>query len=483
MALNFIGGVRSAFFLGLLAGGPAAIWSSYLVTMVFMFITAAVLAEICSALPLSGSIYIWAAESAGPKYARFFGFLVAWWSCTAWMTFTASNCQTTANYIVSQLAVWDINFPGGVGNDNIHWRAFIWGISELMLLISVAINYLPPRLYSLVFKFSVGIMMLDFFLCLIWLPIGVTKTYGFRTAKDVFTMTYNGTGAPPAWNWILSFLFTAGTLTGFDASGHIAEETKNASVVAAKGILSSAIATGVLGFITTILFLFCTPDLNTVFSLDAPQPFVQIYALALGKKASIFMTIIAVLGLIMNTTVAIVASSRLVFAVARDGVLPLSHWIGSVDAKGQPRNAVTVIYICAAVLLCTIIPSQVAFTSLVSAGGVPTIAAYGLIALLRLTMTPNYFQSSHFKLGKFAKPFYACAAVFNALIFAVDISPFYFPVTADTFNFAVVIFGAITIFALLSWYFIPEDNWPRREQVLKAMGTLDGNEEQQEQNE
>ncbi|KAJ6622560.1 hypothetical protein B0H10DRAFT_1787727, partial [Mycena sp. CBHHK59/15] len=25
-ALNFIGGVRSAFFLGLLAGGPAAIW-------------------------------------------------------------------------------------------------------------------------------------------------------------------------------------------------------------------------------------------------------------------------------------------------------------------------------------------------------------------------------------------------------------------------------------------------------------------------
>jgi len=58
-----------------------------------MVITAAVLAEICSALPLSGSIYIWAAESAGPKYARFFGFIVAWWACTAWMTFTASNCQ------------------------------------------------------------------------------------------------------------------------------------------------------------------------------------------------------------------------------------------------------------------------------------------------------------------------------------------------------------------------------------------------------
>jgi len=71
------------------------------------------------------------------------------------------------------------------------------------------------------------------------------------------------------------------------------------SVVAGRGIITSAIATGVLGFITTILFLFCIPDLNTFFALDAPQPFVQLYALALGKGPSIFMTIIAVIGLIM----------------------------------------------------------------------------------------------------------------------------------------------------------------------------------------
>ena len=168
--------------------------------------TAAVMAEICSALPVSGSIYIWAAESAGPKYARFFGFIVAWWSCTAWMTFTAGNCQvrefplapciitepvwqTTANYLVSQLAVWEIDFPGGITNQNIKWRAFIWAVSEGFLLLAVAINYLPPRLYSAIFKFSIGLMMLDFFLCLIWLPIGVSRTYGFRSAKDVFVMT------------------------------------------------------------------------------------------------------------------------------------------------------------------------------------------------------------------------------------------------------------------------------------------------------
>jgi amino acid transporter len=68
-------------------------------------------------------------------------------------------------------------------------------------------------------------------------------------------------------------------------------------VIAGRGILTSVIATGILGFITAILFLFCTPDLDTIFALGAPQPFVQIYALALGKGGSIVMTIIAVIGL------------------------------------------------------------------------------------------------------------------------------------------------------------------------------------------
>ena len=77
--------------------------------MIFMFITAAVLAEICSALPISGSIYIWAAESAGPKYGRFFGFIVAWWSCTAWMTFAAGNCQVCTAKLLLQ-AVFNHGF-------------------------------------------------------------------------------------------------------------------------------------------------------------------------------------------------------------------------------------------------------------------------------------------------------------------------------------------------------------------------------------
>lgn len=87
------------------------------------------------------------------------------------------------------MTVWEIPFPGGTGNNNIKWRALIWAISEGLLILSVAVNYLPPKMFSGVFKFGIIIMMLDFFLCVIWLPIGVSKTYGFRSAKDVFIMT------------------------------------------------------------------------------------------------------------------------------------------------------------------------------------------------------------------------------------------------------------------------------------------------------
>lgn len=140
--------------------------SSYLITMSFTTITAAVLAEICSVLPVAGSIYIWAAQSAGPKYSRFFGILVAWWACTAWMTFAANNSQVmvpfylfhvlfpgvpsltvnwqaTTDYLISILVVYGVDFPGGINTDNVKWRAVVWILSEGLFVMGIALNYLP----------------------------------------------------------------------------------------------------------------------------------------------------------------------------------------------------------------------------------------------------------------------------------------------------------------------------------------------------
>lgn len=371
-------------------------------TCFFVTLTAAVLAEICSALPAAGSIYFWAAEAGGRRYGRLFGFIVAWWSTTAWTTFIASISQATANFLLSEITVFGLDFSTDV--NDIKFRAVQWIVSEAFLCIGLSMNYLDPKTYKWIFRAATYLILLDFLLNIIWLPIAVSKSYGFHSAEYVFTQTYNETGAPPVWNWMLSYYVTAGILVGFEASGHISEETQNASLTAARGIFWSAVASAAIGFPMVILFLFCLPDLDTLYQQNAPQPFVQIYALTLGQGGHVFMNVVCIVGLIFNITIAGVASSRLIWAVARDGVLPFSGWISKVSDKKEPRNAVIVMHCVAAVLLCTILPSPVAFASLVSAAGVPTITAYALITFGRFFLTPHEFKHAAFSLGKWTRP-------------------------------------------------------------------------------
>lgn len=278
------------------------------------------------------------------------------------------------NYLMSELVVFEIAFPDGIDTDNIKFRAVVWAGAEILLWTAVAINMINPRSFRWVFFITAGIMMADWLLTLIWLPIGVSKTYGFQDSSW-WTTVYNGTGGPDGWNWILAFLFTSGVLTGFDASGHVAEETKNASLTAARGVFWSCVISAVLGTSMVFLFLACSPGFDDLYALAAPQPFVLIYQMALGNGGQVVMTVIAILGLWLNSAVCIIAASRLVFAIARDGVLPGSAWIGRVNDGGQPKNAILFVGIIASLLLCTILPSPVAFTSLVSAGALPTVAA------------------------------------------------------------------------------------------------------------
>lgn len=60
------------------------------------------------------------------------------------------------------------------------------------------------------------------------------------------------------------------------------------------------------------------------------------------------------------------------------------------------------------------------------------------------------------------------------VITQVTIAPFFYPVTASTFNFACTIFGSVSIFAVLSWYFIPAHKWLRQEQIERALHTAEG---------
>ncbi|KAJ6112158.1 hypothetical protein N7523_008219 [Penicillium sp. IBT 18751x] len=463
-ALYCVGGIRVLFYIALSGGGPAAMWSSWVSGSVLSIITAACLAEACSAYPAAGSIYYWAFRSwGGGRVGRFVSFLVAAWTLVAWTAFLASDSFGVANYLISEIVVFnpDTSFP--ITTSDVKARAIAWAFSLVFLGIATSLNFLPSRWYSWVFRAGVIVIIIDMLLNFIWLPIGVSKTYGFQSAEFVFTSTYNGGGTSPGLNWVLSWFLVGSCLVGQDASGHVAEETVSAKKAAAKGVFWATVASALCGFPIIILFLFCMPPIETFYNTSAPQPFINMYAMALGPRAHVVMTIISMIGAILNTSISLVAVSRLVFAVARDGVFPFSDVLSRVSKSKQPHNAVIFISVIAALLLCTQLPSQVAFYSLISTSAAGSIAAYGLVGIGRAFITRKTFRAGFWDMGKFGVVAAVVTFIWNGFIFSVLCAPEYSDSSIDKdsslFNYAIVIMGGVTIIALAEWWRKSSSDW------------------------
>jgi amino acid transporter len=456
-ALFCIGGIRVLFSIALNNGGPAAMWSSWISGSILSIITAATLAEACSAYPAAGSIYYWAFRSwGGGRLGRFVSFLVASWTLVAWTAFLATDSFGVANYLITEVYIFnpDTSFP--INNVDVRARAVAWAFSLIFLAIATSMNFLPPRSYAWVFRAGVVVIAIDMMLNLIWLPIGVSQTYGFQSAEFVFTSTYNGGDTSSGLNWILSWYLVTSCLVGEDASGHVAEETISAKKAAARGVFWATVASAFCGFPIILVFLFCVPPLEIFYDTSAPQPFINMYALALGPRAHVVATVVAMIGAILNTSISLVAVSRLVFAIARDSVFPFSNALCRVSRDKQPHNAVIFIAAIAALLLCTQLPSQVAFASLTSTSAAGSIAAYALVGFGRAFITRETFRPSFFDLGKFGVVFAGVTFIWNGFAFAVLCAPQYGDALIDAdaglFNYAIVVMAGVTVIALEEWW-------------------------------
>lgn len=139
-------------------------------------------------------------------------------------------------------------------------------------------------MHAWVFPAGFIVVVIDILLNRIWLPIGVSKTYGFRPAQYGFTSTYNGGGMAPSLNWILSWYLPARCLVGQHASGHIAEETVTARKSAANEVFWSTVASSLCGLHYHPLPVLHAHDRN-IPRRSVPQPFINMYVMALGSHA------------------------------------------------------------------------------------------------------------------------------------------------------------------------------------------------------
>jgi amino acid transporter len=77
------------------------------------------------------------------------------------------------------------------------------------------------------------------------------------------------------------------TLTGFDASAHLSEETRKASWSAPIGVVSSVGFSSLFGFFVLLSFLFSIQDFKATVGSNYGQPVLQIFVDIFGDDGAV----------------------------------------------------------------------------------------------------------------------------------------------------------------------------------------------------
>ncbi|KAJ3380527.1 hypothetical protein HDU84_005769, partial [Entophlyctis sp. JEL0112] len=329
-----------------------------------------------------------------------------------------------------------------------------FGLATGVLLIATAVNLLEQRRFVYVYYLFALFMIVSIAMNLVWLPIAVASSYGFQDSTFVWTATTNQIdGTSMGYVWMLSFLFPLSTLVGFDASGHVAEETKNASVEAPAGMVKSVLWSAVICFPTIIIWLYCLPDVDDFLgsNFSSNVQIIYMYQQAFGNYGQAAVVGVSTLLWILNSCISLNAASRVIYAIARDGMLPFRSFLVSKSTSNQPYGSIFFTSSCTFVFLLTILPSQYAFASITSASVISNIAAYAFIIGGRITLSKDTFVKGPYHLGRWSIILGYVSVLFSAIMFVTLCLPTDFPVTPTTLNYAPVIFAIWMIICVVYW--------------------------------
>ena len=132
------------------------------------------------------------------------------------------------------------------------------------------------------------------------------------------------------------------TITGYDASAHMSEETRSASRAAAWGLVLSVAVSVVFGFVLLVAVTFAVPDVQGTLDAGA-NAVIYIWTTSLGEGWAEFLLFIAVVAQFFCGTASVTSASRMMFAFSRDGAVPGSRIWRRVARNRVPVNAVIAI--------------------------------------------------------------------------------------------------------------------------------------------
>ncbi len=222
-----------------------------------------------------------------------------------------------------------------------------------------------------------------------------------QSTSFVFTQTINASGFSGTNFSSIVFWFVFGigllmaqyTITGFDASAHLSEETKGAARSAALGIVMSVVVSVVFGFILLVAVTYAVQDVDGTVGAGAFD--VQyIWTTATSTKWAEFMLVIACVAQLFCGAASVTSASRMLFAFSRDGAVPGHRVLRRLALGRTPVFAVMTICVLAwALMLPTL--SNAAVGYLVGT----SIAVIGLYLAFVFPIILRYRKGDSFEAG------------------------------------------------------------------------------------
>jgi amino acid transporter len=482
--ISILAGCLTSYYIAFNSGGPVAITWGWLLCGAFCVLIAMAMGEIASAMPTAGALYYWASKLGGPAWGWFTG----WFNLIGQIAVTAAIDYGAATFTTALLSLLT---DGAIGTDTVT----IFVVYTVIIALHLTLNLLNVNLLARLNTISAW-----------WHMAGVAVIVGIlivvperhQSAAYVFGETINNTGFSDSAFWLvfgLGLLMSMYTITGYDASAHMSEETRAASRSAAVGMVMAVVASVVFGFILLVAVTYAIPftpdglpDNANVLAggtPDAPAPanaVVYIWATSLGNLWTEFLLAIAVVAQFFCGTASITSASRMMFAFSRDGAVPFSTLWRKVSSTRVPVNAVIAIAVLSwALMIPTLVNGTVGYAVGTSIAVIGLYIAFALPIILRIKAGDS-FEAGAWSLGKHYKWVSTLAVAWIAIVCLLFLLPAYEAGVPWSENFTwlsvnyapLTVGGALILFG--GWYFLSAKNWftgPVREDTASIEEALE----------
>lgn len=189
------------------------------------------------------------------------------------------------------------------------------------------------------------------------------------SSEFVWTGYYNTTGLDSAvYVCLIGLLTTLYGMSGYEAASQVSEETQNAQISAPKGIVQGVIAAVLTGLAFFVGLLYAmNGNYDGVLNGVTDQPVINVFRLAFSNSnagalaMSIMLSINVYLGGFSHMTV----TTRIVFAMSRDGAFPGSKYITGVQGKSKlPLKSIFFVFVVDSIIVLLPLISDTAFSAI-----------------------------------------------------------------------------------------------------------------------